>query len=267
MIIGGVQSWRDWVRTPAGRTALEWELARFDAAVADAFGYFALQCGPVPADCLRESRILHRIQARLHGTESPESSGDGAEVRVANFEELPFASQSLDLVALPHVLEHAEDPYAVLREVERVLRPEGRVLVAGFNPISLWGARQLLLRRLRPPFLPPERRLISAPRLRDWLGVLGFGIDQVCYGCHRPPFSSDEWFARSAFIERAGDRWWPICGGAYFVAAVKRVRGVRLIGPMVRRAAGSTAEPVGATPAARVDGVSGTCTRASSAGD
>jgi hypothetical protein len=32
-------------------------------------------------------------------------------------------------------------------------------------------------------------------------------------------------------MEKAGDRWWPIAGGVFFLQAIKRVRGIRLIMP------------------------------------
>ena len=44
---------------------------------------------------------------------------------------------------LPHTLELVEDPYAVLREAERVLCAEGCLMICGFNPFSGWGARRL----------------------------------------------------------------------------------------------------------------------------
>ena len=80
-----------------------------------------------------------------------------------DFDALPFDSQSLDLVVLPHALELARDPHLTLREVERVLMPEGRVVIIGFNPASLWGMRQqacvarryLGLGPSQPRFLPP----------------------------------------------------------------------------------------------------------------
>ena len=59
-----------------------------------------------------------------------------------DFDALPFPQHSVDLVVLPHSLELARDPHQTLREVERVLVPEGRVVIAGFNPASLWGMRQ-----------------------------------------------------------------------------------------------------------------------------
>lgn len=268
MIIEAAQDWSAWSQTPAGRHALAWVAHRFDAAVADAFGYYALQCGPLPIDCLRESRIRHRLRAVISDGAPAVSEEAGTQVLLARFEELPFASQSLDLVALPHVLEFADDPHAVLREVDRVLRPEGRLLVAGFNPVSLWGARRLAPRGMRVPFLPDEACLIAAPRLRDWLKLLGFELNPTRYGCYRPAFARDDWFERSAFLDRAGDRWWPICGATYFAEAIKRVRGVRLVGVTARKGARAAAEPI--PLASRVGSrrvVTDTCSRGSSATD
>jgi SAM-dependent methyltransferase len=146
-------------------------------------------------------------------------------------EELPFASQSIDLLVLPHALEFADDPHRVLREVERVLMPEGQVLISGFNPISLWGLRQVVGRTFDSPFLPREGQFLALPRLKDWLKLLGFEVHRGHFGCYRPPFNRERWQARFGFMERAGDRWWSYGGAIYMVHAIKRVQGMRLIGP------------------------------------
>ena len=57
------------------------------------------------------------------------------------FEAMPFESESIDLVVMPHALEVSEDPHALLREVYRILIPGGRVILTGFNLMSLWGLR------------------------------------------------------------------------------------------------------------------------------
>ena len=49
--------------------------------------------------------------------------------------------------------------------------------------------------------------------------------------CYAPPCSEQKWLDRFAFMEKAGDRWWPIAGGVFFLQAIKRVRGIRLIMP------------------------------------
>ena len=67
-------------------------------------------------------------------------------------------------------------------------------------------------------------------RLRDWLRLLSFEVEAGRFGCYRPPVASQKWLSRFAWMERAGERWWPVFGAAYFVVAVKRVRGMRLVG-------------------------------------
>ena len=140
-------------------------------------------------------------------------------------------------VILPHTLEASADAHATLREVARVLVPEGRVLIFGFNPLSLWGVQQwhhLFMDRLGlegPPFIPDVDDFIGYHRLQDWLHLLNLDIDAGRFGCYRPGLHSQTWFDRLGWMEKAGDRWWPILGGVYFLQAVKRVRGVRMIQP------------------------------------
>ncbi len=234
-------AWRNWLASPPGRYVLAWQQAHFDAAVADLFGFHALQLGEPGFDALRDNRMPHRVHACR-----PDGFGEGivADLLVDHFEELPIATQSLDLVVLPHVLEFASDPHQVLREVDRVLRPEGRVIVSGFNPVSLWGARQWWTRALAgDAFVPREGQFIALPRLRDWFKLLSFEFDRGRYGCYRPPCRTQKWLDRTRFMEDAGDRWWPICGAVYLVSAIKRVNAMRLVGP-VRRAALPKRAPV-----------------------
>ena len=156
-------------------------------------------------------------------------------VAIDQFEELPFSSQSLDLVVLPHVLEFASDPYQVLREVDRVLRPEGRMVVTGFNPVSLWGFRETMGQLVGRGFLPPHTRLITLLRLRDWLRLLGYAPSDASHGCFRPACRSERWMSRFNFVESAGDRWWPILGASYLQSAIKRLPGMTLQGPVWRK--------------------------------
>ena len=161
--------------------------------------------------------------------------------------EMPFASQSLDLIVLPHVLEFSIEPHQVLREVERVLIPEGRLIICGFNPASLWGVRQITGRLSGAPFLPLEGEFISVPRLKDWLKLLNLEVDDGHFGCYAPPCRTDAWLQRFGFFEKAGAQWWPYLGAVYMVQAVKRVKAMRLIGPVWHRPVAATAHAVPAT--------------------
>lgn len=156
-----------------------------------------------------------------------------------DFSALPFPAASLDLVLMPHSLEQSPDAHATLREVERVLVPQGRVLICGFNPVGLWALRQARSRLweslsggrwLGQGYLPVAGEYIGYWRLRDWLRLLDFEVEIVRFGCYVPAVSSPAWLQRFAWMERLGPRWWPIFGSGYLVVGVKRVRGVRMLG-------------------------------------
>ena len=207
-----------WLQSPPGRYLLAWEQAQADAAVADLFGFHALQLGMPELDGLQANRMPHRWLA-------------GRDL-CCDFDALPFESGSLDLVLLPHALEQAADAHLLLREVERVLRPEGRLIVFGLNPASAWGLRQKLgrLRRGGQPYLPPDGEFIGYWRLRDWLKLLSFEVEAARFGVYRPPLRSQAWLDRWQWVEPVGSRWWPVLGATYFIQAVKRVHGTRMIG-------------------------------------
>lgn len=219
-----------WLATPAGRYLLAWEQAQLDRVVADLFGFHALQLGLPELDALRSNRMPHRWLAS-EGSASPR-----AVALHCDTDALPFPERSLDLVVLPHTLELARDPHQTLAEVERVLVPEGRVVILGFNPASLWGLRQRcgrLRQRLGgrgPLLLPRPGDFIGYWRLRDWLHLLSFEVEGGRFGGYRPPLASERWLARFAWMDRTGDRWWPVLGALYMLEAVKRVRGMRLVG-------------------------------------
>jgi len=225
-----------WFESPPGRYLLAWEQARIDEAVADMFGYHSLQVGMPLLDGLRANRMPHRWRA-LDAWPEPGSDESPAPDLLAHAAALPFPDNSLDLVLLPHALELSQDPHTALREVARVLVPEGRVVITGLNPVSLWGLRQQrqhLYRRLTGGrgrlFLPDVGEFIGPWRLRDWLRLLSFEVEGGRFGCFRPPYRSARWLERSAWMEGVGERWWPVFGAVYFLVAVKRVRGMRLVG-------------------------------------
>ena len=251
-----------WLQSPPGRYLLDWEQGQLDRAVSDVFGFHALQLGLPDLEALRANRMPHRWVASDNLRE-PEllalppvddalstllPMGAGSALH-CDFDALPFPNQSLDLVVLPHALELARDPHDTLREVERVLRPEGRVVIVGFNPASLWGLRQSgghLRQRLGlggSLYLPSAGEMIGYGRVRDWLRLLGFEVERGRFGCWRPPLRSDAGLARFGWMESAGARGWPVLGAVYLVEAVKRVRGMRLVGLARRRQVATRAAP------------------------
>ena len=223
----------EWFETPPGQYLLDWERRCFEEGVADIFGYHSLQLGLPVLDTLAANRMPHHWRAV--DTTLPAWGGVAASLRT-DFTALPFAPASLDLVTLPHTLELSLDPHATLREVERVLVPEGRVVLSCINPVSLWGLAQRrarLYQRLGGGrlYLPDAGEFLGYWRLRDWLRLLGFEVESVRFGCYRPAVRGQRALDRTAWMEPLGERWWPILGAAYFIVAIKRVHGMRLLSP------------------------------------
>jgi SAM-dependent methyltransferase len=216
-----IQGFAEWLETPQGRYVLDWEQAKHDQLVADIFGFNAVQLGWPGLDYLRANRMPFRFRC---------DDGNGIVQARGDLHSLPLAGNSVDLVVLPHVLEFDANPHQILREVERVLVPEGSVVVTGFNPYSLWGARRSLARREQlPPF---GGSYISVPRLKDWFALLGLEPHAGAFGCYVPAVTQEKWLRRFRFLDAAGDRWWPIGGAVYVIQAIKRQVGMRLLTPV-----------------------------------
>lgn len=209
----------DWLATPLGSYLVEQEQRFFDAAVVDLFGYNALQVGLPQVDLLRASRMTLRERA------APIAP---AGLR-ADYTALPVAANVVDLVVLPHVLEFSLHPHQILREVDRILMPDGHLLISGLNPWSLWGIRRTLAGTGGE--FPWQGEYISLLQLKDWLTLLGFEVTAGRMACYAPPCAQQKWLQRCGFMEAAGNRWWPFAGGVYYLQAVKRVVGMRVIQP------------------------------------
>lgn len=219
---------RAWFRHAYGRLfaeALRSELARI---LPNLFGYHLLQLGMYDGERLSTtSRIQHNVViASRHDATASNCS------LLAEFAALPIATDTVDVVLLPLVLEFHERPHDVLREIERVLVPEGHVVIVLFNPISLWGlARFWLKGRRRAPW---KGRFFTTTRIKDWLALLGFDIVVTRSFFYRPPLRHEASLQQLQFLERIGARWWPILGAATVLVGRKRVATLTPIKPRWR---------------------------------
>ena len=206
-----------WLQTSLGNYLQSQEQALFDHAVSDIFGFNAVQVGLLSMDLLRNSRMPFCLRTDI----------DGGAVRCEP-SQLPFMSNSIDLLQLPHALEFSENPHQTLRETERVLVPEGHIMISGFNPISSWGLKRLMAKEEGYPW---NGNFLTLLRIKDWLALLGFEVTATRMACYAPPCRNPSWLGRFQGLDQAGGRWWPMMGGIYFVMAKKRVLGMRLIRP------------------------------------
>jgi SAM-dependent methyltransferase len=213
----------DWFKGPLGVRVLREEAVLANLALDTVFGFELLQMGAWgPAGHLLSG-------ARTQHTTLVAPELEPGVTLCAPLETLPFRSDSIDAILLPHTLELVEDPYAVLREAERVLTGEGCLMICGFNPFSGWGVRRAFARYVGGPVFPPQtQRLLSERRLRDWVAVLGFDVDSV-YGYLGLLPTKGRLPRAGTAAPRAA--W---AAGAYLLKARKRVKTLTLVRPRRR---------------------------------
>jgi SAM-dependent methyltransferase len=247
-------AWLASLGSPAASRLLAWEQQQADALLADVFGYHAVQLGWPALQALRSNRMPHRWLARAEfelSLPEPRPDGQPRPHVCLDSRAWPWPADSLDLIVLPHALDRSADPHACLREVERVLIPEGQVLITGLNPWSFWGVQHAYQQRKPPPEDGLPTQLIGYRRLRDWLRLLGFEVQISRFNGWVPALGSERWMQRLQWMETLGERWWPIFGGVYLLLATKRVTAGRLIEGRRWRAVRSAAAV--ALPVARFD--------------
>lgn len=140
---------------------------------------------------------------------------------------LPFAPDSFATVLLPHVLEGHGLPHQVLREAHRVLMSDGHIVVTGFNPFSFAGLQRFVYPRAALP-----GRYYSHKRVVDWLQLLGFEVVASAMFQYAPLSKSQRFQRVYQLLESVGDRWLPMFGAGYMIAAKKRDAGMTLVGRM-----------------------------------
>lgn len=217
----------DWFDGPLGARVLREEAALAPQALDDVFGFELLQVGAWgPAQHLLDS-------ARTQHTTLVAAEHSCGVTLCSALDSLPFRSDSIDAIFLPHTLELVADPHAVLREAERVLTAEGCLMICGFNPFSGWGARRAFAHYCgRAAFPPQTRRMLSERRLRDWVALLGLDVDNV-YGYlgllplkGRVPKAGDSVACDPPARPRVA-----LTAGAYLLKARKRVQTLTMVRP------------------------------------
>lgn len=215
----------EWLKTPLGRRCLANEQRLLRRALERVFGEQLLQigCWGCPSAFLRYGRTQRRNVIDWR-------PGEGVDL-VCEPSALAIAADSVDAVILPHTLERIASPHALLREVDRILRPDGQLIVLSFAPTGPWGLRHLLA----PGGYPfGQRRMIREGRLSDWLELLSFEISTARRYCHTLPLEGVRRFGTFPKEDWA-QRWLPMLAGGYLLHAQKRVHPLTPIRPVWRQ--------------------------------
>lgn len=223
-----VQGLSKWYQTPLGQLIATAEKNQLDSVLPTLFGYHLVQIGLYSDSAmLQASKVSHCTVMQTSSQTGSMSMADSHLMGQAHA--LPFASDSVDVVILNHVLEFSLHPHRVLREVERVLVPEGHVVIMMFNPWSLWAANRLLFRWRK--LAPWCGKFIGSTRSKDWLALLGFEISQSQGYFFRPALQQTAIMEHLNWFERLGRRFWPIFGGGYMLVARKKMETLTPIRP------------------------------------
>lgn len=161
-----------WLGTLTGRRLLCEELQELRRILGRVFGDQLVQLGTWGG-----AGFFKRLARTRRAAVAAPVAAEGVDL-VCVAEALAIASESVDAVLLPHALEFVDNPHAVLREVERILRTDGQLVILGFNPWGWWGCRHLLARH---GFPSGARRMISDRRLQDWLRLLDFKVEHAAF--------------------------------------------------------------------------------------
>lgn len=215
----GFKDLQKWAEAPLGKAFFAAEKQLLREIIARQFGFHLVFSGEISCfTILQESPILHRVILTPRPLPNLNSL-------CARLDQLPFLTESIDLLILQHSLECLLDPLSLLQEAARVLLPEGRLVIFLFNPISLWGLFKFF-KKNEGSFLW-NLRFYSRRRVVKWLKTLGFAEIEAKY-----------FLPKLRFLEKYKCFRWLGMSGGYRIVAKKRVACVtptQIFAPAKRR--------------------------------
>lgn len=203
-----------WLRSSLGRALVSEESRIMEMTLDGIFGEQMLQIG-----MWGDARAFMKFSRTQRSAVFADPGTEPAPDIIGHSYRLPIASESVDAVLLPHTLDYCDRPHDVLREVQRILRADGHIVILGFKPGGLWGLRRLIPGRGLPPGV---QHLISDRQLSDWVRLLDLRIQGMTRYFFRWPIPGNRG-PSSATWERRGQRWWPELSACYMLTAQKRV--------------------------------------------
>ncbi len=185
------------------------------------FGYHLLKIGALSHEISCEtSPIKNQVSCCVSRLVSGTQQNSQTDI-VGEPDDLPILEHSVDVCLLSHALEFSLDPHHVIREANRVLIPNGYLIITGFNPLSLAGLNRAMPYRKKQ--IPWNEHFFSPMRVKDWLHLMGFEIlsDERCLHSSLAGKMSDNALANS--WRSFANNYLTSLGSVYVIIAKKRV--------------------------------------------
>jgi SAM-dependent methyltransferase len=179
---------------------------------ADGLDVLALGYGSPYLDRYRAG--ARRTVAMMPAAQGAEPWGPGLSA-LADDARLPFMDAVFDRVLIVHAIEETPAPNALLREIWRVMAPEGRLVVIAANRWSLWAQSDAT------PF--GYGRPYSRTQLATLLSDSMFQPVVSARALYAPPSTWTPFVRAADAFERVGEIMWPAQGGLVLMEAVKRL--------------------------------------------
>ncbi|WP_394753226.1 class I SAM-dependent methyltransferase [Crenothrix sp.] len=160
-----------WYQTPRGKLQKQLELDYLQRSITVSCKQIILQIGGLGWE---NEFIDCELYRNFTIVDTKNLGYSGARKIRATAHHLPLQCDSVDMIILPHLLEFDPSRFQTMREIERILKPEGVLVVLNFNPWSLWIRYQYLWdKQLADSW---RGHFISRGRILDWLKLLNFEV-------------------------------------------------------------------------------------------
>ncbi|TYL48295.1 class I SAM-dependent methyltransferase [Marinomonas sp. IMCC 4694] len=214
------QFFQNWYKSELGETLLQLELAEITKELDPAVGYYLVAQSPLKDFTLNEHRLRESILV------APVLEfGAPANTVVARASELPFEADGVDVHVFHHTLDISATPHDDLREAARTLLPSGKLVIIGFNPLSLWGFCRLFATLFKQRGKAPWcGHFIAHQRLEDWLKVAGLTLETKRFMFYEPPLQSGKWLGRFSWVDTMLKPLKLPFSGIYVMTVTKQVK-------------------------------------------
>lgn len=211
-----VQQWDHWLTHFLGTSILETEQDFLSILLAERYGKHALLIG-VP----HQHILLKSIAIANHIVLSPLiNKNRHIKYIESGYYELPIIPGSVDLVILPHTLEFIDNPRQLLSEACRIVKPEGDIIIFGFNPFSLWGLKKWWVKSKNTPW---TGNFIQPSVVKKWLTLADFELVRQDMLMFRPPINQRTIYQKLKSMDWFGSKCNAFFGGIFVITAKAKI--------------------------------------------